>query len=171
MKKTVHTVRSQIVKNQQNRNRIELVARPEVLVVVEGVSDDELVGYLEASVVRGVLVGQGRPLAEQRRNSNTPWAVLKRRNRQMPNRCFITAFRNSVFVGFRNTLLRVLRSFVMVRPVSIMSSKITMFFPERLASADSSMPIICTSPADLQIQKNQWCYQDYTIVELQLCYR
>ena len=50
---------------------------PEVLVVVEGVSDNELVRNLEASVVRGVLVGQGRPLAEQRRNSNAPRAILK----------------------------------------------------------------------------------------------
>ena len=50
---------------------------PEVLVVVEGVSDNELVRNLKASVVRGVLVGQGRPLAEQRRNSNAPRAILK----------------------------------------------------------------------------------------------
>ena len=133
---------------------------PEVLVVVEGVSDNELVRDLEASVVRGVLVGQGRPLAEQRRNSNAPWAILKGETEGGLKQSggFIIAFHNTrksvLFSGLKIcTLLRVLRSFVMVRPVSIMSSKITMFFPERFASADSSMPIICTSPADLQTHR------------------
>ena len=71
---------------------------PEVLVVVEGVSDNELVRDLEASVVRGVLVGQGRPLAEQRRNSNAPWAILKEETEECLKQSsgFIIAFRNTV---------------------------------------------------------------------------
>ena len=61
---------------------------PEVLVVVEGVADDEAVRDLEAHVVGGVPVAQGRPLTQQAGHLINGWMDCPKK--ATLERCIVT---------------------------------------------------------------------------------